>query len=172
MGNRHFRHASRKRSIIFAWPRRGRQSVRDVANEELESVPNINTITTEELEKEWTANSMILATAFNSLSCDVHEDCDGTCSDGIHYPGPPLIEELAQSLFSMLSQVVAPHPSRAAPQDFPRNLDWVEQQNLPKFEYSAINSLAGEIRLLRLKKGLFRSDIVECDIVTTSLGRG
>lgn len=174
MGNRHFRHASTKRSIIFPWPRRGRQSIPDVANEELEleSVRSINTITIEELEKEWTSTSIILATGFNSFSCDVHENCDGTCSDGVHYAGPPLIEKIRGDLLSMLYQIVAPHPSPAAPLDFPRDFDWVEQQNLPKFEYSSINSLAGEIRLLRVKKGIFRSDIVECDIITTSLGRG
>lgn len=172
MGNRHTRHASTRKSTIFPWPRRGRQSVRDVADDDAESVRNIKTITVEDLEKEWSTTSMILATAFNDLSCDVHESCDGTCSEGAHYPGPPLVEELSQTLFSLLSQIASPHPSPAGPQDLPRDFDWVEKQSLPKFEYSPVNSLAGEIRLLRLKKGLFRSDIVECDIITTSLGRG
>ena len=115
---------------------------------------------------------MMLSFFFNSLSCDLHEYCDGTCSDGVHYPGPPLIDGLQGDMFSMLSQIASPRPSRAAAQDSPRDLDWVEQQNFPRFEYPAINSLAGEIRLLRIKKGLFRSDIVECDIIITSLGRG
>ena len=147
----------------------GSQSVnRDVANEELESVRNI---TIEELELEWALTSKTLVTAFSHLSCDVHEDCDGSCSDDIIYPGPPLLNR-THVLMSMLYQMAAPHPSRAATQDVPRDFSWVEQQNLPKFEYSAINSLVGEIRLLRVKKGLFRSDIVECDLITASLGGG
>ena len=168
MGNRHSKRASTKKSIV----RRVRRSVHDVANEEVESVRNINGITIEELEKEWSSTSLMLSFFYNSLSCDLHEDCDGTCSDGVHYPGPPLIDGLQGDLFSMLSQIASPRPSRAAPQDSPRDFNWVEQQNFPKFEYPAINSFAGEIRLLRIKKGLFRSDIVECDIITTSLGRG
>lgn len=172
MGNRHTRHASARKSISFPWFRRERQSVRDVADDEEESVHDIKTITVEELEKEWSTTSMILATAFKNLSCDVHESCDGTCSVDIHYPGPPLVEELSQTLFSLLSQAVAPDPSPATPQDFPRDFDWAQKQNVPKFEYSPIDSLGGEIRLLRLKKGLFRSDIVECDMITTSLGQG
>ena len=48
----------------------------------------------------------------------------------------------------------------------------MEEQNLPKFGYTAINSLAGDIRLLKVKKGLFRTDVVECELVTTSLGLG
>ena len=62
-----------------------------------------------------------------------------------------------------------PHPGRATAQEVPRDFHWVKQQSVPKFEYSAINNLAGEIRLLRSKKGHFRSDIVECDLVTISL---
>ena len=168
MGNRHSKRASTKRSIV----RSGQRPVRDVANEEVESVRNINGITIEELEKEWNSTSLMLSFFYNSLSCDLHEDCDGTCSDGVHYPGPPLIDGLQGDLFSMLSQIASPRPSRATPQDSPRDFDWVEQQIFPEFEYPAINSFAGEIRLLRIKKGLFRSDIVECDIITTSLGRG
>lgn len=171
MGNQHSRRASTKKSIVFPRHRRDRQSVRDVANEEVESGSNVRTFTIEELEKEWSSTSMMLSFFYNSLSCDLHEDCDATCSDGVHYPGPPLIDGLQGDLFSMVSQIASPRPSRAAPQDSPRDLHWVEQQNFPKFEYPAINSLAGEIRLLRVKKGLFRSDIVKCDIITTSLER-
>ena len=162
MGNRNSRHASTKRPTALAGPRKRSH----VANNDSNSVRNIKTITIEELKKEWTSSWVMLAFAFSRLSCD------GSCSDGVYYPGPPLIEGMAQEMFSMLSQVVGPRQSPAVPQDFPRDLDWVVQQNLPNFEYSAINSLAGEIRLLRVKKGLFRSDIVECDLITTSLDRG
>ena len=168
MGNRNSKHASTKRSTALTGPRRRS----DVATKESNSARNIKTITIEELEKEWTSSWMMLAFAFNRLSCDVHENCDGSCSDGVYYPGPPLIEEMAQEMFSMLSQVAGPRPSPAGPQDAPHNLEWAVQQNLPSFKYSEINSLAGEIRLLRVKKALFRSDIVECDIITKTLGQG
>ncbi|KAL8957616.1 MAG: hypothetical protein Q9183_006012, partial [Haloplaca sp. 2 TL-2023] len=88
------------------------------------------------------------------------------------YPSPPLIDEIPDDLLSMLSQAVAPRPSLATPQDVPHDVNWLAQQNLPKFEYSAVNSLRGQIRLLRLKKALFRADIVECEVVTTFLGQG
>lgn len=166
MGKRRFRHASAKRSVIFAWPQRGQTIVRDVPSERMESV---RSITIEELEKEWTCGSVLMAMAFRGLSCDIHEDCDGSCSDGPHYPGVPLIDSLEMDMFSILLSVTSPHPSRAAAQDVPRDFHWLEKQHLPKLEYSIINSLAGEIRLLRVKKGLFRSDIVECDLITRPL---
>lgn len=71
----------------------------------------------------------------------------------------------------MLSQTVVPRPTRAAAQDFPASFYWVEQQSLSKFDYSAMNSLAGEIRLLRVEKSLFRSDVVESNIIITFLGQ-
>lgn len=46
-----------------------------------------------------------------------------------------------------------------------------EQQSLSKFDYSVMNSLAGEIRLLRVEKSFFRSDIVESSIIMTFLGQ-
>ena len=144
----------------------GRQSVPDLASEELESVWSI---TLEDLRHEWVMGSMRFAIAFNGLSCDVHEDCDRTCSDEPHYQGVCLIEDSVNDLVSRFVHTKPPHPSRATAQEVPRDFHWVKQQKVPKFEYSAINSLAGEIRLLRLKKGLFRSDIVECDLVTIPL---
>ncbi|KAL8869664.1 MAG: hypothetical protein Q9174_004098 [Haloplaca sp. 1 TL-2023] len=115
---------------------------------------------------------MFLSYAIQTLSCDIHENCDGTCSDGVHYPGPPLIDELQYEMLSMFSQIAAPQPSLATPQDIPHDARWLEQQSLPEFKYSAISSLEGQIRLLRVKKALFRADIVECEVVTTFLGQG
>ena len=57
----------RKDQSFSPWPRRGRQSDRDVANKELEPVRNINTISCEELETERSTTSMILAFAFSGL---------------------------------------------------------------------------------------------------------
>ncbi|KAL8950149.1 MAG: hypothetical protein Q9222_003803 [Ikaeria aurantiellina] len=71
----------------------------------------------------------------------------------------------------MLLPIASPHPSTATAQDVPRDIGWVEAQNIPNLDYSAINSLEGEIRLLRVKKGLFRSDVVECELITTKSGQ-
>ena len=155
-----------KAQSFLRYPEDGRQSVRDVAGEGLAP---IRSLTFEELKDEWTRESIILAVALNGLSCDVHEDCDGTCSGVPQHPSVSLTERLTIDLFSMAVRLTDPHPSRATALDVPRDVDWLERQDLPQFEYSAINSLAGEIRLLRLKKGLFRSDIVECDLITTPL---
>ena len=86
--------------------------------------------------------------------------------------GGPLLNSQYTNLFSMLKPVAAPRPTRATAQDVPRDPYYVERPNLTKFGYSAINSLAGEIRLLKVKKGLFRKDVVECELLTTSLGLG
>ena len=47
---------------------------------------------------------------------------------------------------------------------------WLEQKNFSTLVYSPINSLKGEFRLLRVKEALFRADIVECDLITRTLG--
>ena len=113
---------------------------------------------------------MMLACMFNGFACNVHEKCDGSCSN-VHYRSLPLIFQTT-NLFSRLMPVAAPRPTRATAQDVPRDAHFVEQQDLPKLEYSAINSLAGEIPLLKVNKGLSRTDFVECELVTTSLGLG
>ena len=117
----------------------------------------------------------LLSGALRNLSCEVHEDCDGSCLNNFHDSGDSgdlPIGGHSQLLLSILFQIASPHPSPAGPQNVPRDLDWVKQQNLPRFKHSTINSLAGEIRLMWLKKGLFRSDIVKCDIITTFLDSG
>lgn len=128
-------------------------------------------ISREELEKEcrlWSTG--ILAVAFKNLACDVHENYDRSCSDIISYKDPPLLGETGLIL-PVLLQLANPHPSHATTQDVPRDSQWVELQNYSVLQYSGINSLGGEIRLLRVKKGVFRSDVVECDLITTTLGK-
>ncbi|KAL8715709.1 MAG: hypothetical protein Q9220_000376 [cf. Caloplaca sp. 1 TL-2023] len=71
----------------------------------------------------------------------------------------------------MLLPVVNPHPSAATAQDVPRDIRWAETKTFLPLDYSAINSDVGEIRLLKVKKGLFRSDVVECELITTQLGQ-
>lgn len=123
--------------------------------------PLIREITVEELKKEWDDQSAKLALELRDTICDTHENCDGSCSDGA-VQAPPLIGS-----FENLPTVL--RPSRATAQDFPRDSCWVDQQTLSKHTYEPITSSAGEIRLLKVKRGLFRSDIVECELVTTSL---
>ncbi|KAL8723573.1 MAG: hypothetical protein Q9181_007258 [Wetmoreana brouardii] len=68
--------------------------------------------------------------------------------------------------------VAQQQPSCATDKDVPRDNHWVQQQSFHRLEYSAINSREGEIRLLKIKRGIFRSDVVECEFVNTFLGRG
>lgn len=77
----------------------------------------------------------------SGFACNVDEKCDGSCSD-VHYRSLPLIFQTTD-LVSRLMPVGAPRPTRATAQDVPRDAHFVEQQNLPKLEYSVINSLAG-----------------------------
>lgn len=156
MGKGHSRGVSLKRVVRFIWPRRSKQAVRE--------------ITREGLEKEWAFNTFLLASAFKDLACDIHEDCDGSCQDVVTYPDPPLLGEMGLFV-PMLMQAANRHPSGATPKDVPRDTQWVEGQKFLNLEYSPINSPAGEIRLMRVRKGILRSDVIECDRFTTNLGQ-
>lgn len=129
--------------------------------------PPIREITAEELKEELDNMSATLALALRSTICDTHENCDGSCSGG-DVEAPPLIDTLTNLDSARISATVA-QPSSATAQDFPRHSRWVDQQDLSQYAYAPINSSAGDIRLLNVKKGLFRSDIVECELLTTSL---
>ena len=101
--------------------------------------------------------------------CDTHENCDGSCSGGV-VEAPPLISTF-EGLSSAQISATNPRPCSATAKDVPRDSGWVDQQNLSQLTYAPINSSAGDIRLLKIKKGLFRSDVVECELFTTSLDR-
>ena len=123
-----------------------------------------------ELKKECGGISMMLAFSVRALACDVHERCDGKCANVIEYPENPLID-LEGLLSSMLIGIVGINTTNATTQDIPRGMHWLEQQNFSTMVYSPIDSLGGEIRLLRVKEALFRADVVECSLITTSLGQ-
>lgn len=72
----------------------------------------------------------------------------------------------------MIMPLASPQPSRATAKDVPRDAQWVARQGFSALEYTAIDSCAGAVRLLKVKKGRFRSDIVECELIATRLGRG
>jgi hypothetical protein len=72
-GKDHFRHVSLKRAVIFTWPRRTKKSVSEKQS--------VRRISSGELEEEYFFQSSVLAAAFQNLACDIHETCDGSCSD-------------------------------------------------------------------------------------------
>ena len=146
-----------KRAVNFVWPRRAKKEP-------------VRKVSSKKLEEEFTFQSYILAAAFQTLACDIHEHCDGSCSNTIAYEHPPLLGQ-GGLLVPMFMPIVNPHPSSATAEDVPHDTRWVETQEFPALDYSAINSQGGEIRLLKIKNGVFRSDVVECDIITTTLGQ-
>ncbi len=123
-----------------------------------------------ELKQECGALSLMLAVSVRALSCDIHEKCDGNCGNVVGYQENPLID-LEGLMSSLLVGVVGVNKTSATIQDVPRDTHWLEKQNFSTLVYSPINSPGGEIRLLRVKEALFRADIVECDLITTSLGQ-
>lgn len=121
-----------------------------------------------ELKQECSGLSLMLAASFRALSCDLHEKCDGSCGNVVAYQENPLID-FDGLVASMLLGVVGLNLSSATTQDVPRDTHWLEQQEFTSLVYSPINGLGGEIRLLRVKEAIFRADVVECDLITTSL---
>ncbi|KAL9599043.1 MAG: hypothetical protein Q9219_004077 [cf. Caloplaca sp. 3 TL-2023] len=114
--------------------------------------------------------STMVAGLISQLYCDIHEHCDGKCGNAISYENNPLIDPNGLMLITLMATAGDGRPS-VATQDFPRDIHWINQQHLSPFVYSPIDSFRSQIRLLKLKKALFRADIVECDLVTTSLGQ-
>ena len=121
-----------------------------------------------ELKQECSGVSLMLAASARALSCDIHEKCDGSCGNVVGYQQNPLID-LEGLLSSMLIGIVGGALTSATTQDVPRDTHWLEQQKFSTMVYSPINGLGGEIRLLRVKEALFRADIVECELNTTTL---
>ena len=120
-----------------------------------------------ELKQACSVVSSTLAVSVRALSCDIHEKCDGSCGDAFGYQENPLID-LEGLMLSMLLGIVGVNPTSATTQDVPHDTHWLEQQNFSTLVYSPINRVGGEIRLLMVKEALFRADVVECDLLTTS----
>lgn len=125
-------------------------------------------ISRKEIEEEWDVGSVMLAALFKSSACDIHENCDGSCSNIVTYTDPPLLG-ITGLFVPMMMQIARSEPSSATAQDVPRNVEWVRTQNFPSLEYSEIHSSDGEIRLLRVRKAIFRSDVIECEMIVTKL---
>ncbi|KAL8687476.1 MAG: hypothetical protein Q9218_006361 [Villophora microphyllina] len=62
--------------------------------------------------------------------------------------------------------------SRATTEEVPHDVAWMQEKGFPQHVYHGIDSSAGEIRLLKVKKAVFRSDVVQCEIITGFLGKG
>ena len=123
-----------------------------------------------QLKKTCGVCTALIAVFVQDVSCDIHERCNGSCAPFTSYKDNPLIDPEGLILSTLLG-VTGGNSTEAISKNAPRDLHWVEQQNPATFVYSPINSLAGEIRLLRVKEAIFRTDIVECDLITVSLGQ-
>jgi hypothetical protein len=95
--------------------------------------------------------SQMAAISASTVTCELHEHCDGSCSGN----GPVEFQPLQ----------VGHHPYRATVPDRPLyDLPLVQDNptQIPSedFQYTPINSASGEIRVLRLHEAVFRSDAV------------
>ncbi len=104
--------------------------------------------------------SQLAAISVSTITCDLHEHCDGSCSGNDPIKFQPL--------------QVGPMPYQASVQDPPPfNLPLVQDHptEVPAedFQYAPINSASGEIRVLRLHQAVFRSDIIVVDLVTINI---
>jgi len=105
--------------------------------------------------------SQILAAVFQGTrSCSIHELCDASCSNNaadvvctpILTPPYYLVNVGLQS---------SPSRDRTEPLEFPTTS--------ATFSYSPLDASKREFRLIRVKKGVFRADFVDCDLLTFTL---
>lgn len=121
----------------------------------------------EEITSKWKSTSTLLALGQNKFACDIHENCDGTCEGSFSQNTPFISPET--TLFSLLSAAASPQKQNATREEGPHDMTWMKARNFSNLTYNDIDSSTGEIRLLKLQKGIFRSDVVECEMITTSL---
>lgn len=106
--------------------------------------------------------SQMLAANHGKNTCDIHERCDGSCRGGRQIRFQPVIIGTPQ-----WSIGVSPGPFYGGNErSAPLTLD----QNLDTFTYSALSDSKTIIRLLRIKKGIFRADPIDCDVIAVPLG--
>ncbi|KAF1836091.1 hypothetical protein BDW02DRAFT_256943 [Decorospora gaudefroyi] len=104
--------------------------------------------------------SLMAAISASTVTCELHEHCDGSCSGN----GPVEFQPLQ----------VGHHPYRATVKDrivFDLPLVQHNPTQIPSedFQYTPIDSASGEIRVLRLHEAVFRSDAVVADLVTINI---
>ena len=151
---------------------KAKSKVADLSAELADTSLSDRTRLLKEIKSEWSMSSMILASGFHQFACTVHENCDGTCQ-GFYRESqdqPPFVS-FETHMFSMLLGAVSLQTSRATTEDVPHDVAWMKERSFPHYLYSGIDSSAGEIRLLKVKKAVFRSDVVDCEVVTAFLGK-
>ncbi|KAH7383465.1 heterokaryon incompatibility protein-domain-containing protein [Cadophora sp. MPI-SDFR-AT-0126] len=104
--------------------------------------------------------SQMAMISLSTITCELHEHCDGSCSGN----GPVMLEPLQ----------VGHNPYGARVQDRPVfDLPLVQEHptEIPTecYQYTPIDSVAGEIRVLRLREAIFRSDPVVVELVTINI---
>ncbi|EPE28090.1 hypothetical protein GLAREA_04881 [Glarea lozoyensis ATCC 20868] len=103
--------------------------------------------------------SQMIALSVSLITCPVHEQCDGSCS------GPSVV-------FSPISIGNTQYKLRT---DRPKmNLPLQQEHPIEiptaALEYSAIDSEAGEIRLIHVQSAVFHSDPIVIDLMTVKFG--
>ncbi|KAK0113266.1 hypothetical protein ONS95_014961 [Cadophora gregata] len=104
--------------------------------------------------------SQMAMISLSTITCELHEHCDGSCSGN----GPVILEPIEVGHNSYRAQV------RDRPTfNFP--LDQEHPTEIPEefYQYTPIDSAAGEIRVLRLREAMFRSDVVVLELVTINI---
>ena len=118
-----------------------------------------------EIKEIWSTCSMILISGYHQVACSIHERCDGSCQGSYVEEDPPVIRH-EMHIASMLMAASAPQSDREEFKNSPRNAAWVAEQDPAQHTYEPIESKGGEIRLLKIKRAVFRADVVECEIMT------
>ncbi|KAH0536097.1 hypothetical protein FGG08_007002 [Glutinoglossum americanum] len=104
--------------------------------------------------------SQLIAISVSLITCPIHERCNGSCSGR----GPIKFQPLSVGDVKFSATVKDPPKS---------NLPLEQEEQIPipsdSFEYSPVDSEAGEIRLLHVREAIFLSDPVVLDLVKVKL---
>jgi hypothetical protein len=107
--------------------------------------------------------SSVASFAKGKSTCPTHENCDGSCTGPI-IAFPPSLSRESQVRMSRVPNL------RVLPPDcICRNATWLANQQFESFRYAPIDSSCSMIRLLQVQPAYFREDILECNLVNTSL---
>jgi hypothetical protein len=102
-----------------------------------------------------------LLTAQNS--CPVHEQCDSSCPGRIGVRRYRLMPDgERRDEVDMRAQLAAMNLNAGPPE---RTEPLTISDNVPSFTYSPLARPDSMIRLLKIKRGIFRTDPVDCELV-------
>lgn len=105
--------------------------------------------------------SQIFAINHALNTCDIHERCDGSCRDGRPIRFQPVIIGTPKLRMDMTPGPFDGSDERTAPLTI--------DESLGAFAYSALSNSKTRIRLLRIKKAIFRADPVDCELISVAL---